>query len=286
MGEDLQSNVRLEEYSILDEESMNPITKSLELQLEPFESIDCKPVINVKLDGDLTQTLTVTEEEFDKNSGTIKPSNSKTMSAFLILNSMIGSGIFNQPHVFSQAGLVGATLLLTVASVFVWIGMIALVEVGIYTSTYDYPSLGQVCLGKMGKRLVNWSIIIMGIGSIMSYIVLLGLFSTTLFASWGWSWAVNGGIYLVTSIMVFILILPFCIYRSFGHFAFISVLSMGSVLSILILLLIAGPLVSDTDFRFTKFFAGRETVNQLGSIVFALNCTPSVFPTYNCITER
>jgi amino acid permease len=128
--------------------------------------------------------LEIKDELDGDSSATKEPSNSRTMSAFLILNSMIGSGIFNQPHVFSQAGLVGATLMLTVTAIFVWIGMISLVEVGIYTSTYDYPSLGQVCLGKMGKRMVNWSIIIMGVGSIMSYIVLLGLFSTTLFASW------------------------------------------------------------------------------------------------------
>ena len=54
--------------------------------------------------------------------------NTRTMSSFLILNSMIGSGIFNQPYVFSQSGVGTGVILLTSASFFVWLGITAMIE--------------------------------------------------------------------------------------------------------------------------------------------------------------
>jgi hypothetical protein len=35
------------------------------------------------------------------------PSNSKALTTFLLLNTMIGSGILNQPYVFYESGFVG-----------------------------------------------------------------------------------------------------------------------------------------------------------------------------------
>ena len=211
--------------------------------------------------------------------------NTRTMSSFLILNSMIGSGIFNQPYVFSQSGVGTGVILLTSASFFVWLGITAMIETGIQTSTYDFSSLGFVCLGQLGANAVDISIIVTGVGSIMSYIAIIGHLSTLLLASWGWTYAAERGIYLITSILIFVFVLPFCLYRNFGHFAFISLLSMGSVVCVIILLITAGPVISHNDITTTQFFEARAG-GQLGSIIFALNCSANVFPTYKCIEDR
>lgn len=78
MEKDNVSKVKNLESSPVDfsnKENMNPITNFDELH---FESIDCKEVMTLK------------EELQDGSDATKAPSNSKTMSAFLILNSMIG----------------------------------------------------------------------------------------------------------------------------------------------------------------------------------------------------
>ena len=211
------------------------------------------------------------------------PSNSRLMSGFLVLNSMIGSGIFNQPYVFSRSGAGSAILLLTLTSVFVWLGMVAMIETGIHANTYDFGHLGHACLGRFGGQAVDISIIFTGVGSIMSYITVIGHLASTLLGSWGWGYAADGGIYLVTTVLILGCTLPFCVYRSFGHFAFISVLSMGSVACILLLIVIAGPIISKNNVASTKDFISSSALGQLGSIIFALNCAPSVFPTFKYI---
>ena len=212
--------------------------------------------------------------------------NTGIMSSYLILNSMVGSGIFNQPYVFSRSGVGYGIILTSVTALFVWLGMVALIEAGVHTSTYDFSSLGYVCFGRLGANAVNLSIIVIGIGSVMSYMAVIGHLSTILLASWGWTFAIHGGIYLVTSLLIIVFVFPFCAYRSFGHFAFISVLSMASVCSITILILVAGPIISENNVNATEYFISDGALSQLGSIIFALNCSPSVFPTYKSMKKE
>ena len=224
--------------------------------------------------------------ESDQTNDTKFQTNTGTMSSYLILNSMIGSGIFNQPYVFSKSGVGYGVILTSVTALFVWLGMVALIEAGVHTSTYDFSSLGYICFGRPGANAVNLSIIVIGIGSIMSYMAVIGHLSTILLASWGWNFAIHGGIYLVTSLLIIVFVFPFCAYRSFGHFAFISVLSMASVCSITILILIAGPIISENNVKATEYFISDGALSQLGSIIFALNCSPSVFATYTSMKKE
>ena len=224
--------------------------------------------------------------ESDQTNDTKFQTNTGTMSSYLILNSMVGSGIFNQPYVFSKSGVGYGVILTSVTALFVWLGMVALIEAGVHTSTYDFSSLGYICFGRPGANAVNLSIIVIGIGSIMSYMAVIGHLSTILLASWGWNFAIHGGIYLVTSLLIIVFVFPFCAYRSFGHFAFISVLSMASVCSITILILIAGPIISENNVKATEYFISDGALSQLGSIIFALNCSPSVFATYTSMKKE
>jgi solute carrier family 36 (proton-coupled amino acid transporter) len=249
----------------------NPMLGTLEMQSESPAEDSC-------------QLEVITEPNFVDSSLNI--SNSRLMSAFLILNSMIGSGIFNQPYVFSRAGLGSAILLITVTAVFVYLGIIALVEASIHTSTDDFSALGRVCLGRFGESAVDVSIIISSVGSIMSYVAVIGHLASTLLASWGWSYAGNDGVYLITSLMIFAFVMPFCAHRYFGHFAFISVLSMGSVCCVILLLVVVGPIITAGTVVTNKFFIQNGALGQLGSIIFALNCAPSVLPTYRYIEKE
>lgn len=231
-----------------------------------------------------SQLETIPEPNFVDSSVNI--SNSRVMSAFLILNSMIGSGIFNQPYVFSRSGLGSAILLITVTAAFVYLGIVALIEVSIHTSTDDFSAVGRACFGRAGELAVDISIIISSVGSIMSYIAVIGHLASTLLGSWGWSYANNDGVYLITSIMIFAFVMPLCAHRYFGHFAFISVLSMGSVCCVLLLIVIVGPIITAGTHRVERLFIQNGALGQLGSIIFALNCAPSVLPTYKYIKKE
>ena len=52
------------------------------------------------------------------------PTNSKRNTIFLLLNAMVGSGIFNISHVFAKTGIGSGMFLLILTSVFVWLGLV------------------------------------------------------------------------------------------------------------------------------------------------------------------
>ena len=55
-----------------------------------------------------------------------RPENNAALTTFLLLNTMIGSGILNQPYVFYESGIVGAIFGFIVASVLTWLGLLIL----------------------------------------------------------------------------------------------------------------------------------------------------------------
>jgi hypothetical protein len=88
--------------------------------------IDCKDMHDTDIhDKDIhDDNICLDIQNIEYSDINTAPSNTRTMSAFLVLNSMIGSGIFNQPYVFSKAGLGSAILLLSVSAVFIWLGVV------------------------------------------------------------------------------------------------------------------------------------------------------------------
>ena len=63
------------------------------------------PMIRDK-DDDFTSRL-LSASSFSRRFSFVNPSNSAKLTTFLLLNSMIGSGILNQPFVFRESGILG-----------------------------------------------------------------------------------------------------------------------------------------------------------------------------------
>ena len=75
----------------------------------------------------------------------------------------------------------------------------------------------------------------------MSYITVVGGTSSELIQHWG---CTNNACstYLISFIIVIFIVLPLCLYRFYGHLAIISVVSILSIGSVLLLVIIGGPL--------------------------------------------
>ena len=186
--------------------------------------------------------------------------------------------------------------LLLGASLFIYLGLIVLVDMRLMLDGHDelkdLSSLAFVCMGWSGRFLIDFFILLSGVGSIMSYTVVIGELATKLLTSWGWLYASSfSGLCIVTSVIFVLFVLPLCLRRHFGHFTYISVISMMSVATVLLLIVVAGPLVTaqpmnptDAVIVYTGMSSGAGT--QLGSIIFALGCSYAVLPTFQCITPR
>lgn len=212
--------------------------------------------------------------------------NSEYMTCFLLLNSMIGSGILNQPQVFDLSGLAAAILMFTISAYFIWLGLNVLVECGISRGKLDYSELAIRGFGLSGERTVDISIIVANFGALMSYLDVIGGTASQLLMSWSSGCHDNDsgpcGPYLMTSLIIIVFVFPICLLKYFGHLAIFSVISMAAIGSILMLVIIAGPIVGPGG-RIHSFGEGFGT--QLGSIIFTLSCAFAAFPTYKSMKE-
>jgi amino acid permease len=207
-----------------------------------------------------------------------KHKNSILFSGFLLLNSMIGSGILNQPQVFQQSGIIAALILFGIASYFTWLGLVVLIESGAKVEKYDFSLLAKHCYPRWGEKAVDASIIIGNFGALLSYIDIVGATSSELLFSWSCSNTAGCGPYLITVLLLLFICLPFCLYRVFGHLSYISAFSMIAIGSILSLVIIGGPIVGGNAGPYTV--ASRGAGSQLGSIIFTLSCSFASFLTF------
>lgn len=209
--------------------------------------------------------------------------NSTLMTSFLLLNAMIGSGILNQPQVFMNAGIVAGLIMFLIASVFIWLGIVCLVESGVKSKIYDYSELAHFYFGELGEKIVDISIVIGNFGALLSYCDIIGITASDLILSWGCTDINACGPYMITCLIFLILVFPVCLKKNFGELAIYSVFSMGAIVLIMALVIIAGPIVKNNGP--IKAF-GRNFGSQLGSIIFTLSCAFATFPTYKSLGER
>jgi hypothetical protein len=207
-------------------------------------------------------------------------SNSPVMTIFLLLNTMIGSGILNQPQVFASAGIVTSIVMLLFTALFTWLGIVALVDTGVEFKKFDFSELSLHAFGRWGEVLVDISIAIGNFGALLSYMIVIGSTATNLFASWGCTGlAFNCSTYLYTPVIIFLFVVPVCCKRVFGELAFFSVISMISIGSIVLLSMIGGPIVGNSSGP-TVLNNSSGFVSQLGSIIFSLSCSFASFHTF------
>jgi amino acid permease len=207
--------------------------------------------------------------------------NSSILTVFLLLNTMIGSGILNQPQVFLDAGVIPSTIMLAVTAFFTWLGLVALIDVGAQFEKFDFSELSHFAFGKWGEVLVDISIATGNFGSLLSYIIVIGTSATELLSSWGCG---NGQVMCsetaLTILIVAVCVTPVCLKRVFGELAIYSVISMVSIGSIVILTIVAGPIIGHAGHEAVILYKPGGMLNKLGSIIFALSCSFAAFHTY------
>ena len=169
--------------------------------------------------------------------------------------------------------------MLIVTSIFTWLGIVALIEVGVEYDVYDYSALGRFCFGKIGELVVDLSIVLYSIGALMSYIVVVGTLGTELISRWGWT-DLGYELYIITALLIGLFALPNCCRKHFGYLGIISVISISAVVCVLFLVIIAGPIVSKSKVKKPIYFTKNGAAQELGSIIFALCCTTCTFHTF------
>lgn len=167
-------------------------------------------------------------------------SNSRWATVFLLLNTMIGSGILNQPEVFKEAGILGATVMFVISAVFIWTGIVALIECGEEHKKLDYSELAKYAFPSWGELIIDAMIVLNNFGALLSYITVVGGTSAMLLRDWGCEDEACG-FYSMSIILMIFLVLPFCLLRYYGHLTYVSYLSIFAIVCVLFLVIFGGP---------------------------------------------
>lgn len=238
--------------------------------------------------------------------------NSRVYTVFLLLNSMIGSGVFNIPHVFARAGIVSAYCMLTAAGLLVYFGLTLLVQAAEAAAEAeraksiaqqqqqaiapdkegdDYSRLAERIFGRgfgpAAAISVDASIVVIGLGSLLSYLAAITGTISLLLKSWGSAANPLG----LTAVLVACFVFPLCLQRFYGHFAAISVISIVSVSGVLLLVLVGGPLYAQkyegaTPSSQAAALVLGNPVQQLGSVIFTFSCASATFHTFRYMRDK
>jgi amino acid permease len=211
----------------------------------------------------------------------VPPTNSALLTGFLLLNTMIGSGILNQPYVFRESGWIGGLAGFFVTAMATWAGLLLLTDAGLHEGAMEYAELASHAFGMHGERLVDVSIIVQSFGSLLGYILIVGTTLAMLLESWGCD-SVACNSFWTTIIAVVLFILPICMLRHFGHLAWLSEFSIAAIAAILILVVVAGPIKHVEDDKSSSYhiFSIMGVLRSTGSIVFALSCASANFQAF------
>lgn len=205
-----------------------------------------------------------------------QPSNSPTVTIFLLLNAMLGSGMLNQPKVFASSGILGALLGYIIATLASWYGLIVLTAAGLHTNLLEYSSLAYEAYGKYGEKTVDFSNFIVCYASLLSYTIIICFTTADLLKSWGCPSNICSDL-LTLLIISGIFLVPPCFMRHFGHFGIISIFSFLATVGVALLVWVFGPyqhFQEKDKYDVTyKLFDFQGLFSSLGSIIFALSVT-------------
>ena len=232
--------------------------------------------------------------------GKAPTNNSRMITVCLLLSTMLGSGILNQPQVFHEAGY------------FVWLGGVITIECGLITKITTYQLLVEYVLGVNGKITLDVFIVLGYIGAITSYLTVIGGTASSLLLSWGVNYAI-GNVYVVTILLTTSCVLPLCLHRYYGHLGNVSYISTSFVVIIILFVVIAGPIYSIPDRDPSDDQSQSQSQSQshsigdvviqdnngsvvllsvvgmcrkIGSVVFSITCLPAIFHAYNSMEDK
>ena len=204
--------------------------------------------------------------------GKVKPSNDKLGVTSLLISSMIGSGILNQPYCFMEGGII---LVLCIYCA-VGYGMYlcshlllsasekVIVERNLDPKTFQYADLSYQVLGEPGRYVTEVFITFANFLILVSYIIVIGVLSSQVIST-----AVTGDSPLEkaitrssldATIFFVVLVVPPCMIRNFGHLTFVSYASICTVALGIIFVVSFGPL-EDTYYWKNHDFGDVKDIN-------------------------
>jgi amino acid permease len=200
--------------------------------------------------------------------------------------------ILAQAHVFKESGIILAIFEYILFSFMTFLGIYLLIRAADERSTFAYADLAAVVFGDTwGPYILDVAIVLNNGGALLSYVLIIGSLGESIVATFvsaetiesSWMYSET----FITILAIFLLVLPLCLIRSFGHLGLASYISVLAISATVCLVLIDGPIQSSSHASDTlTMWSFSGGIRTMGSIVFAFSYSASCFHAYEALYPR
>ncbi|KAJ1796437.1 hypothetical protein LPJ59_003748 [Coemansia sp. RSA 2399] len=208
---------------------------------------------------------------------------STTKVSFNVLNTILGSGILCLPYALHNAGFIFGLAMLCIVALLSQFALYALVVTGRRTGTAHFSTLARAALGNFGYHVLNASMVVDMIGTVILYLMLIGDLCTALIKTYYPDSGLTRAavIYAVSTTLV----LPLLFFRNTGPLARLSIFAVLCLPYIIFIVAIRAPLYSGAVAPDFSFF-GPRVLPAMGVIAFMYSSCHAAFPNYLGLKDR
>jgi hypothetical protein len=265
-------------------EEGSTLAEALYVSKAPEVESDSEPLVGSSSTGKYFLFVIPMDWIYIPDSGGLhKPSNGPNESVFLLLNTMVGAGVLFQAYVFMKSGILWTTIEYIFVGFFSWLSIKLLIEMSEIHDIYDYTLLCDKVFGKRGRQAADAGIVFAQGGSLITYVIIIGTLLAEVIKNCD-PWYCNDSFLAVLSITV--VAVPLCLIRDLGNLVVASVVSVLVISSVFFLVIIGGPMESNSGSGSYHAAAPYEGVKNVGTVVFALGYVLSMYFVYNSMEVR
>ncbi|KAJ1648277.1 hypothetical protein J3B02_003135 [Coemansia erecta] len=215
---------------------------------------------------------------------------STTKVGFNVLNTIIGSGIVCLPYALHNAGFIFGIIMLVAIAALSQFSLYALIVTGKRTNTAHFSSVTQASLGQTGYHLLNASMVIDMVGTVILYLMLVGDLITALTDIYLPVPTSRSTVIMVVSVVC---VLPMLFFRNTGPLARLSIVSILCLPYIILAVAFRAPLYANGNgndngngdggsgsIRTDLSFFGPRVLPAMGVLAFTYSSCHAAFPNY------
>ncbi|KAJ2235677.1 hypothetical protein H4R99_002347 [Coemansia sp. RSA 1722] len=225
-------------------------------------------------------TTASSSSEPHRNNGNheLRSGESTSKVGFNVLNTIIGSGIVCLPYALHNAGFFFGIIMLVVIAALSQFSLYALIVTGKRTNTAHFSSVTQASLGQAGYHLLNASMVIDMVGTVILYLMLVGDLITALTDVYLPVPASRSTVIVVVSLVC---VLPLLFFRNTGPLASFSLVSILCLPYIILAVAFRAPLYAGSNDTKVDFsFFGPRVLPAMGVLAFTYSSCHAAFPNY------
>ena len=207
---------------------------------------------------------------------------------FTLISTAIGAGCLTLPLVLYRQGIILGLILLILACLSSYIGVMNISTAAENFKCYEYSALVEKVLGIWWKRCFDNILILYVFGTLIGYQVMVGFFVPSIFSSLNINFDPNIERYIVMVVANIAIMTPLGLMRKLTSLRFMSIFSALTLLYIALLIICEFPFYAEhNDYDDVSIFKfNLSIISSFNICLYAFTCHTNVAQVYDELQRR